>query len=34
MRLASHKLPIHTKFITRAEQQAAAQGGANENAEV
>jgi large subunit ribosomal protein L16 len=35
MRLAAHKLPIHTKFITRAEQQAAAaEGGANENAEV
>ena len=29
MRLAAHKLPIHTKFVTRAEQEAAmaAEGG-------
>lgn len=34
MRLAAHKLPIHTKFVTRAEQEAAvaAEGGSsNEN---
>ena len=30
MRLAAHKLPIHTKFVTRAEQEAlrAAEGDA------
>jgi large subunit ribosomal protein L16 len=34
MRLAAHKLPIATKFVTRAEQQAAAaaaEGASNEN---
>jgi len=35
MRLAAHKLPIHTKFVTRAEQEAmaaaAAEGGSNED---
>lgn len=34
MRLASHKLPIATKFVTRAEQQAArvaAEGGSRED---
>jgi large subunit ribosomal protein L16 len=34
-RLAAHKLPIHTKFVSRTEQQeaaaAAAEGGSNEN---
>jgi ribosomal protein L16/L10AE len=34
MRLAAHKLPIATKFVTRAEQQAAAaaaEGASHEN---
>ena len=31
MRLAAHKLPIHTKFISRAEQEAAAAKGASNN---
>jgi large subunit ribosomal protein L16 len=31
MRLAAHKLPIHTKFISRAEQEAAAKGASDEN---
>jgi large subunit ribosomal protein L16 len=31
MRLAAHKLPIHTKFITLADQQAAQGGSENAN---
>jgi large subunit ribosomal protein L16 len=34
MRLAAHKLPIHTKFVSKAEQlaaAAAAEGGSNED---